>query len=173
MIYCLRIFEWLIIFALFRKLNFRDAYSVLPADLERFFRTAVNPSIIAVLQFENCYWIPVEILSDAIQECVNITVLCVANTRMSHQHLMQVFSKCTLISQLSFTIEDPKSWVPTVFKECVLNLLSNGQSFREAFELTELRGSLRIFNQLVKLDLYMCPNVLLLATLLRYFNSVS
>ena len=153
----------LILFCCFRKLNFGDAYNIFPADMARFFKTTLNCSKITECLFENCYWIPAEILSDAIQECVNVSVLRVANTRLSHQHLTKVFSKCPLIRVLSFSIKNPELWVPPNFDESMVDLLKNGQSLKEAFELTELRGYSRIFNQLVKLDMYMTADVFCLS----------
>lgn len=160
---------WL--FCFIRKLNFNDAFNVIPADLAYFCETAVNYSTITECCFDNCYWIPASILSGVIGNCVNVTVLRVANTQLSYQQLTQLFAKCTLITELSFTIGDPKSLVPEDFFYYLRhNLIFNGQTLREAFEQTRLSTCSKIFNQLVKLEVFMTPDIILLATLLRYFR---
>lgn len=162
-----------------RKLNFSGAYNVFPEDLACFFKTSVNYDLVTQLGFENCYWVPAALMVNAIQKCVNVTVVRIANTKLtSHQHLKKVFAKCALITELSFSIEDAQSWVQKHFLKSFVGKFPNGQYDRadgrtwegvlkESFELTELRGSRESFSKLVKLDLYMPPDVFLFTSILR------
>ena len=104
---------------------------------------------------------------------------------MTHEHLKKVFAKCTLITELLFSIEEAQSWVPKDFIHSFVGKFPNGRCsgadgrtwevlLKESFELTELKGSRTTFSRLVNLDLYMSPNILFLANILRcYFDLMS
>lgn len=82
--------------------------------MARFLMT-VGCSNVTECGFDNCYQIPADMLSGAIQNFFNVKVLHVANTTLNSQHLKKVFSKCYSICELSFSIQDPDSWIPNGF----------------------------------------------------------
>ena len=57
----------------------------------------------------DCYWLPPELLSDAVIKLENLEQLNIRGTKVSVPHLARVFKACKKITQLDFSFVE-KSW---------------------------------------------------------------
>jgi len=62
----------------------------------------ISPLLITTFEATNCYWLPAEVLSDAIVAMVNLEDLAINGTQLSLSHLATIFGSCEKIIKLDF-----------------------------------------------------------------------
>lgn len=90
-----------------------------------------HPSSITILNVENCYWMPIQLLSNAIVKMVNLEELIIKGTKMSLPHLAPVFGSCKKIIKLDFNFLE-KKWEEI---QVVVNLDTIIQGFKKLITL--------------------------------------
>ena len=102
--------SWNVFFFIFSQVNFRNEFTVSSVALGRFIQSSINPEIITIVDFSNCYWLADSLLTSFIVECVNLKVLQVAGTQITSSSLAVIFKYCHKVTQLSFTIHTNDLW---------------------------------------------------------------
>ena len=68
-------------------------------------KVVVDPNMLTECNFNNCYWIPANLLKPFLIKCPNLEALFVAETQITINHLMShILPQCSKVTKLSFTL---------------------------------------------------------------------
>ena len=85
------------------------------------------PSSIAIANFNNCYWIPADLICDSVIKMMNLEELAIKGTKVSLPHLPKVFGSCQKIIRLDFNFLE-KKWedIQEVVEKEKLDVIKQG-----------------------------------------------
>ena len=64
----------------------------------------ITPSAVTTFDASNCYWLPADILCEAITRMSNLEELFIHDTKISLTHLLGIFEACEKIRKISFSL---------------------------------------------------------------------
>lgn len=132
--------------------------------LETFLTQNIEATILKECNFNNCYWIPSDLLKSFIVKCTNIETLGIAETQLDSKDLPLIFSTCKKVTELSISLHESDPIVDPYASVC-----PDSEIARSSYpSLESCGGSLK---KLKKLEiLFYRGAITRMAVLVRYSN---
>jgi hypothetical protein len=90
---------------MFRRVNFEKDYTLSSVTFQEYFQLCTDPELVRYVNISHCYWLPHEILTQAICGLPNLEEIHLQDTQLTFNHTSQILQKCPKITRLSMSIQ--------------------------------------------------------------------
>ena len=90
---------------MFRHVSFEKDFTLSSAAFQEYFQLCTDPELVRYVNISHCYWLPHEILTQAICCLPNLEEINLQGTQLTFNHTSQILLKCPNVTRLSMSIQ--------------------------------------------------------------------